>query len=94
LEATGDCNRDKKFPRLGRILPLLHQMILYTCIVDDQILRNYGLFKWNERYEKSFQELKKRLMTAPILSLPEEDKPYALYTDASKEGLGAVFIQD
>jgi hypothetical protein len=34
------------------------------------------------------------LMTAPVLRLLEEIKPYTLYTDASKEGLGTVLIQD
>jgi hypothetical protein len=33
-------------------------------------------------------------MTAPVLSLPKEDKLYALYTYVSKEGLGAVLMQD
>jgi hypothetical protein len=51
-------------------------------------------FVWNDKYEKSFQELKRRLMTAPVLSLPKEDKPYVLYTDTLKKGLGAVLIQD
>jgi hypothetical protein len=31
---------------------------------------------------------------APVLSLPEENKPYALYIVASKEGLGVVLMQD
>jgi hypothetical protein len=51
-------------------------------------------FVWSEKCEKSFQELKRILMTAPILSLPEEGKPYILYTGASKEGLGGVLMQD
>jgi hypothetical protein len=33
-------------------------------------------------------------MTTPVLSLPEKGKPYALYTDALKERLGAVLLQD
>jgi hypothetical protein len=33
-------------------------------------------------------------MTALVLSLPEEGKPYALYIDTSKEVLGAVLMQD
>jgi hypothetical protein len=35
-----------------------------------------------------------RLMTAPVLSLPEEGKSTALYMDASKESLAAVLMQD
>jgi hypothetical protein len=34
------------------------------------------------------------LLTLPVLSLLEEDKAYALYTDASKEGLGAMLMLD
>jgi hypothetical protein len=33
-------------------------------------------------------------MMALVLSLHEEGKPYALYSDVSKEGLGAVLMQD
>jgi hypothetical protein len=51
-------------------------------------------FMWNEKYEKSFQELKRRLMSAPVLSLSEEGKPYALYAYAFKVGLGVVLMQD
>jgi hypothetical protein len=59
-----------------------------------KLLRKDVPFKLNENCEKSFQELKKRLMTTLVLSLLEEGKPYALYTDASKEGLDAVLMQD
>jgi hypothetical protein len=40
-----------------------------------RLLRKDVPFEWNEKCEKSFQELKRKLMTAPVLSLPEEDKP-------------------
>jgi hypothetical protein len=59
-----------------------------------RLLKKDVPFVWNEKCEKSFQELKKWLMTAPVLSLLEEGKTYALYADASKEGLGAVLMQD
>jgi hypothetical protein len=59
-----------------------------------RLLRKDVPFVWNEKCEKSFQELKRRLMAAPVLCLPEEGKTHALYTDASKEGLGVVLLQD
>jgi hypothetical protein len=34
------------------------------------------------------------MVMAPVLSLPEKDKLYALYTNATKKGLGAVLMQD
>jgi hypothetical protein len=35
---------------------------------------------------EEFLRAKKEIDDAPVLSLPEGDKSYALYTDASKEG--------
>ena len=51
-------------------------------------------FEWNENCERSFQELKKRLTSAPVLIIPERDHGYTVYCDASREGLGCVLMQD
>ncbi|KAA0040646.1 DNA/RNA polymerases superfamily protein [Cucumis melo var. makuwa] len=51
-------------------------------------------FEWSDKYEQSFQELKKRLVTAPILALPVTGKDYVIYCDASRLGLGCVLMQD
>ena len=48
---------------------------------------------WTERCEESFQELKRRLTTAPVLTLPQGTEGFAIYCDASKSGLGAVLMQ-
>ena len=47
-----------------------------------------------EKCEGSFQEIKKRLTTAPVLVLPEPNEPLTIYSDASKIGLGAVLMQN
>jgi hypothetical protein len=51
-------------------------------------------FKWTSACESSFQELKKRLTTAPVLVMPDMEKPFSIYCDASDQGLGCVLMQD
>ncbi|KAK1431931.1 hypothetical protein QVD17_08737 [Tagetes erecta] len=58
-----------------------------------QLLRKGVKFSWNEKREKSFEELKKRLVCAPILTLPSGSGGYQIYSDASKKGLGCVLMQ-
>jgi hypothetical protein len=43
--------------------------------------------------EKSFQQLKKRLTTAPVLTLPLGTKGFVVCSDASKKRLGCVMMQ-
>ncbi|XP_073132173.1 uncharacterized protein [Henckelia pumila] len=51
-------------------------------------------FVWSDQCEKSFAELKERLMSALVLEIPEGTGHFVVYTDASKSGLGAVLMQD
>ncbi|XP_072093102.1 transposon Tf2-1 polyprotein isoform X3 [Arachis hypogaea] len=50
-------------------------------------------FIWTPECEGSFQELKHRLTTAPVLVLPEPSEPFEVYCDASLKGLGCVLMQ-
>lgn len=49
---------------------------------------------WNEKCQEAFEWVKHALSTAPVLKLPEPDKPFTVVTDASEVGLGAVLLQD
>jgi len=51
-------------------------------------------FTWTDKCEESFQELKRRLMSAPILIIPDVGKPFEVYCDASHLGLGCVLMQE
>ena len=50
-------------------------------------------FEWNDLCEREFQELKRRLTSAPILIVLERGHRYTVYCDASKDGLGCVLMQ-
>jgi hypothetical protein len=51
-------------------------------------------FKWDEACQKCFEELKKRLTTAPILVMPDIYKGFDVYCDASHLELGCVLMQE
>ena len=59
-----------------------------------ELLKKDTKFKWTKECEASFQELKKRLVIAPVLILPDQRKDYQVYCDASCRGLGAVLMQE
>ncbi|KAL6312880.1 hypothetical protein AAG906_022641 [Vitis piasezkii] len=52
-----------------------------------------GLAGYYRRCEESFQELKRRLTTAPVLITPISGERYTVYCDASRNGLGCVLMQ-
>jgi hypothetical protein len=53
-----------------------------------KLLEKDRKFEWTSACEASFQELKKRLTTAPILVMPDNEKPFSIYCDASGQGIG------
>jgi len=58
-----------------------------------KLLKKNVKFSWEAVQQESFEELKRRLITAPILSMPDFDKQFIIRTDASKDGIGGVLIQ-
>ena len=50
-------------------------------------------FQLLDNYEKSFAQLKTRLTTTPILTLPEGSDGYVIYCDTSRVGLGCVLMK-
>ena len=51
-------------------------------------------FVWTEECEENFKELKRRLSSAPVLTLPCSGERFVIYSDASKKGLGCVLMQN
>ncbi|XP_071939113.1 uncharacterized protein [Coffea arabica] len=58
------------------------------------LTKKQGKYIWDVKCENGFQELKKQLTMAPVLALPSGKDSYTVYTDASKEGLGCVLMQN
>jgi hypothetical protein len=45
-------------------------------------------FKWDEKCQDSFDQLKKRLMSPLVLVMPDLQKGFDIYCDACGQGLG------
>ncbi|GJW75286.1 putative reverse transcriptase domain-containing protein [Tanacetum coccineum] len=58
-----------------------------------KLMRKGEKFVWNDEREKSFEELKQRLVYAPILTLLSGSGGFQIYSDVSKKGLGCVLMQ-
>ena len=50
-------------------------------------------FEWSDKCQTSFELLKEVLIKEPILRFPDPNKPYTLYTDASKYAWSCVLTQ-
>jgi len=58
-----------------------------------RLTRKEVKFEWSKDCEASFQELKSRLTSAPVLALPKGQEGFVVYSDASGKGLGCVLMQ-
>jgi len=52
------------------------------------------VFVWDVKCEESFQKLKRRLTSTPVLILPNDGEYFVVYCDASKMGLGGVVMKN
>jgi hypothetical protein len=57
------------------------------------LLKKDQKWEWTEEQTCSFDKVKEKLISAPLLVHPDYTKPFYLYTDASNYGLGAVLSQ-
>ena len=51
-------------------------------------------YEWTEECNSAFIEIKSLLTSVPILRVPDMEKDFMVCTDAPKQGLEAVLMQD
>ena len=51
-------------------------------------------YDWVDACQQSFEELKGRLTSSPVLALPFGRDGFVIYSDASRQGLGYVLMQN
>ena len=73
-----------------------HKFIPNACKILTplyNLLKKNETFHWSESCQKSFEQIKEYLINRPILAIYNPNKMCYLYTDASREGIGAVLKQ-
>ena len=58
------------------------------------LLQKNVKYSWTPDCDVAFKTLKEKLISAMVLTPPDESKPYEVFCDASLQGLGGVLMQD
>lgn len=59
----------------------------------EEITGKHARFKWDSSMQGAFLALKNALLNAPVLKLPDVDKPFRVVTDASDFAIAGVLLQ-
>jgi hypothetical protein len=59
-----------------------------------ELLKKNTPFIWTSMVNDAFLALKHALIEAPVLALPDFNKPFSIHTDASSVGIGVVLSQN
>ena len=55
-----------------------------------KLLKSEGRLEWDQKCVDAFENIKKILVSAPILTMPNASDPFVLAVDFSYEGMGLV----
>ena len=66
---------------------------LNDLILGENAKKKSAPVKWGFKQQNAFDKLKGLCSQAPVLAYADYKKPFGVYTDASKIGLGAVISQ-
>ncbi|WVZ70736.1 LOW QUALITY PROTEIN: hypothetical protein U9M48_019379 [Paspalum notatum var. saurae] len=75
------------------ILSEIYRELLQDSKAHDFSAREGRRIQTSDR-QAAFHELKKKLATAPVLTLPDQQKKFTVYCDASRDGLGCVLMEE
>lgn len=64
------------------------------CVPLFELLSSHNDWKWTERHDDAVTKLKDALCKAIVLYMPNFEKPFIVYTDASDVGLAASLYQE
>ncbi|GMF56288.1 unnamed protein product [Phytophthora fragariaefolia] len=57
------------------------------------LLKKDAVWSWTSEAQQAFEAIKSSLQSAPILALPDEDRPFSVVCDASDFAIGCALLQ-
>ncbi|GMF18692.1 unnamed protein product [Phytophthora fragariaefolia] len=57
------------------------------------LLKKDAVWSWTSEAQQAFEAIKSSLQSAPILALPDEDRPFSVVCDASNFAIGCALLQ-
>uniref|UniRef100_H3GDV1 Integrase catalytic domain-containing protein n=1 Tax=Phytophthora ramorum TaxID=164328 RepID=H3GDV1_PHYRM len=57
------------------------------------LLKKEAEWSWNDEAQQAFEAIKSSLQSAPILALPDDDRPFSVVCDASDFAIGCALLQ-
>jgi len=58
------------------------------------LLKKNRRWEWTVDCQQAFEKLKTAVASAPVLGLPDFEKPFEVHTDASDRAIGGVLVQE
>ena len=74
---------------LSSFLPDLRRLLIPIYDIQKKLKK----FKWTDKVEKAFKDIKKLLVNPPVLKAPTPDSLFRLESDTSQEGVGGTLLQ-
>jgi hypothetical protein len=99
VKAIDDWPEPKNVKQLRQWLGLANYLHKYTrnyaALVQPltQLLKKDVEWKWSKDHQTAFEEVKRSLREAPVLALPDHDKPFHVVCDASDYAIGCALMQ-
>jgi hypothetical protein len=100
IQAIVEWSAPKSVPELRSFLGLANYYRRFIEGYSKKTTPLSDLLKKNRRWEwmvdcqQAFEKLKTAVASAPVLGLPDFEKPFEVHTDASDRAIGGVLVQE
>ena len=93
LESPKTLRQTRAFCRMVNFLSSFLPNLCRLLILIYDLEKKAKKFKWTDEAEKAFNEIKKLLISPPVLKVPTPDGLFGLKSDTFREGVGGTLLQ-